>query len=140
LGVVDPRAVALLDGGAERTETIAALDIGRATIGRSGVLVDSENAPAVIVSRGDALGLLPPTDERFRLSLMFGRLEAPFVAVPNPQSATGVNDRIHRNFPTFYNRGAPGYRLIFENAIWRLYGRSHKDSKTDSADAANREP
>jgi hypothetical protein len=125
LGVVDPRALALLSGGAAQAEIerTAALDIGRATAGRSGVLVDSENAPAVIVGRGDAQGLLPPTDERFILSLMFGRIDAPFVAVPSPQSATGANDRIDRNFPMFYSRGAPGYRLIFENATWRLYAR-----------------
>lgn len=126
LGVVDPRAVALVGGGPAQVELerIAALDIGRATAGRAGVLVDSENAPAVVVGRGDAQGLFPPTDERFILSLMLGRVEAPFVAVPNPQSLTGAGDRIDRNFPSFYTRGAPGYRVIFENAIWRLYGRT----------------
>jgi hypothetical protein len=54
---------------------------------------------------------------------MFGRLDAPFVAVPNPQSTTGADDRIDRNFPALFRHGAPGYRLIFENATWRLYGR-----------------
>jgi len=129
LGLVDPRAVSLLSGVAGRAdvERLDALDIGRATVGRSGVLVDTENTPAVVVERGDALGLLPPTDERFVLSLMFRRLDAPFVAVPNPQSGTGANDRINRNFPTFYSRGGPGYRLIFENSTWRLYGRNSQD-------------
>jgi hypothetical protein len=129
LGLVDPRAVSLLSGVAGRAdvERLDALDIGRATVGRSDVLVDTENTPAVVVGRGDALGLLPPTDERFVLSLMFRRLDAPFVAVPNPQSGTGANDRINRNFPTFYSRGGPGYRLIFENSTWRLYGRNSQD-------------
>jgi hypothetical protein len=125
VGLVDPHAIAQFGGNArqEDIERIAALDIGRATIGRSGVLVDTDNAPAVVVGRGNAQGLLPPTDESFVLSLMASKLDAPFVAVPNPQTPTGAGDRIDRNFPTFYSRGAPGYRLIFENAVWRVYGR-----------------
>ena len=90
------------------------------------MLVDTDNAPAVVVGRGDARGLLPPGDEPFTLAMLFGRLDAPFVAVPNPQSATGAEDRIDRSFPALYRHGAPGYRLIFENAIWRLYGRESK--------------
>lgn len=131
LGVVDPRALAMLSGNPaqEEMERVAALDIGRASAGRTGVLVDSENAPAVVVGRGDAHGLFPPTDERFVLSLMLGRLDAPFVAVPNPQSLTGAGDRIGRNFPGVYVNGAPGYRLIFENSVWRLYGRDRQDSQ-----------
>ncbi len=125
LGLIDPRAIAQFGGAAAQAdiERVAALNIGRAMIGRSGVLVDTNNAPAVVVGRGNARGLLPPTDERFVLSLMFGKLDAPFVAVPKPQSATGAADRIDRNFPEFYAHGARGYRLIFENDIWRLYGR-----------------
>ncbi len=126
LGLVDPRAIAQFGGAAAQAdiERVTALNIGSAIIGRSGVLVDTDNAPAVVVGRGNAQGLLPPTDERFALSLMFGKLDAPFVAVPNPHSATGANDLIDRNFPEFYAHGAPGYRLIFENDVWRLYGRS----------------
>ena len=128
LGLVDPRAVAQFSGAgapADR-ERVAALNIGRATIGRRGVLVDTDDAPAVVVGRGDALGLLPPGDKAFALALLFDRLDVPFVAVPDPQSATGAGDRINRSFPGLYRHGAPGYRLIFENPVWRLYGRTVK--------------
>jgi hypothetical protein len=138
LALVDPRAVAQFGGGGGPrvdAERVAALNIGRATGSRSGVLVDTENAPAVVVGRGNARGLLPPPDEQFALALMFGRLNAPFVAVPNPQSVTGADDRIARRFPSLYRQGAPGYRLIFENSIWRLYGR---DWTMPERDAANR--
>ena len=125
LGLVDPAAVAQFGGAGARAdrERVAALNIGRATIGRRGVLVDTDNAPAVVVGRGDAQGLLPPGDAPFTLALLFGRLDVPFVAVPDPQSAAGADDRIDRSFPTLYRHGAPGYRLISENATWRLYGR-----------------
>jgi hypothetical protein len=134
LGLVDPRAIAQFTGGARAdTERVAALNIGRITGGRSGVLVDTDNAPAVVVGRGNARGLIPPADGQFALALMFGRLNAPFVAVPNPQSVTGADDRIARRFPSLYRQGAPGYRLIFENSIWRLYGRDWTVPEQDAA-------
>ena len=51
------------------------------------------------------------------------RLDAPFVAVPDPQSASGANDRLNKVFPALYRRGAPGYRIVYQNDTWRLYGR-----------------
>jgi hypothetical protein len=125
LVLVDPGAMAQFNGvkTVSAGDRLDALNIGNAMIGRSGVLVDTDNAPAVVIGRGDARGLLPPDEEQFKLALLFRRLNVPFVAVPNPQSATGAGDRIDHNFPGFYRHGAPGYRLIFENATWRLYGR-----------------
>jgi hypothetical protein len=131
LVLIDPRAVAQFRGGDLRadSERLAALNIGRVTAGRDGVLVDTDNAPEVVVGRGDAQGLLPPSDPRFTLVLLFNQLNTPFVAVPDPQSATGAADRIDRAFPALYRHGAPGYRLIFENAIWRLYGREPRSAQ-----------
>ena len=125
LALVNPGVIVQFGGAGPRAdqERVAALNIGRVTLGRRGVLVDTDNAPAVVIGRGDAHGLLPPGDEAFTLALQFGRLDTPFVAVPDPQSATGAEDRIDRSFPSLYHHGAPGYRLIFENAVWRLYGR-----------------
>ena len=46
------------------------------------------NAPAVVLGRGRARGLLSPSDEAFTLGILFSRLDAPYVAVPDPRSAT----------------------------------------------------
>ena len=87
------------------------------------MLVDTFNAPAVVLGRGGARGLLPPSDEAFALALLFGRIETAYVAVPNPQSAAGVLDRLNKAFPALYRRGAPGYRLVYQNESWRLFAR-----------------
>jgi hypothetical protein len=126
LALVDPRAVSQLTGmelnpGHERVD---ALDIGRAIAKRDGVLIDTDNAPAAVVGRANARGLLSPADEQFTLAIMLSRLDAPYVAVPNPQSATGAQDRLVRNFPLLYRNGAPGYRLIYQNNTWRLFARN----------------
>lgn len=127
LAIVDPlttqrvrAAYGHVGGDPERTE---ALGLGGATVGRDGVLVDTFNAPAVVLGRGRARGLLSPSDQTFTLATLFSRIETPFVAVPDPQSAMGAQDRLNKAFPLLYRRGAPGYHVVYENASWRLFGR-----------------
>jgi hypothetical protein len=103
-----------------RTE---ALDLGGATVARAGVRVDSVNAPAVVVGRGSTTGLITPQDEKFGLAILMSAISTPFVAVPDPQSNVGVQDRLNKAFPQLYQRGLPGYRLVYHNANWRLFGK-----------------
>jgi hypothetical protein len=128
LAIVDPRDASkigdALTGHGFDAERVAEIGLGNATIGRDGVLVDTFNAPAVVLGRGRARGLLSPSDEDFALSLVFSRLEAPFVAVPDPSIGDGSQDRLNKAFPLLYEHGAQGYRLIYENASWRLFART----------------
>jgi hypothetical protein len=128
LAMVDPRTAtnvnAALEGRGVDRERLAAIGLGGATIGRDGVLVDTFNAPAVVLGRGRARGLLSPSDEAFTLGLLFSRIETPFVAVPDPQTGIGAQDRLNKAFPLLYRRGAPGYSLVYENANWRLFARN----------------
>jgi hypothetical protein len=78
----------------------------------------------VVLGRGRARGLLSPSDEAFTLGVLFSRINTPFVAVPDPQTGIGTQDRLNKAFPLLYRRGAPGYRLIYENADWRLFARN----------------
>jgi hypothetical protein len=103
---------------------IAAVNLGNATVGRDGILVDTLNAPAVVLGRGRARGLLSPADEAFTLGILFSRIDAPFVAVPDPLIGTGAQDRLNKAFPLLYRRGAAGYHLIYDNAGWRLFART----------------
>jgi hypothetical protein len=128
LAIADPSgainiAIAL-EGRNVDAERFAAIDLGHATAGRDGVLVDTLNAPAVVLGRGSARGLLPPSDEAFTLGILFSRINTPFVAVPDPQIGTGAQDRLNKAFPLLYRRGAQGYQLIYDNAGWRLFART----------------
>jgi hypothetical protein len=98
-----------------------ALAAGGASIGRDGVLVDTDNAPPFLLCSGRARGVFDPSNEQFALAMLFSRLETPFVAVPDPRSVTGANDRLNRAFPSLFRQGAPGYRLVYQNDTWRLF-------------------
>jgi hypothetical protein len=58
--------------------------------------------------------------------MLFDRIDTPFVAVPDPQSNTGANDRLNKAFPSLFREGAPGYRVIYQNNTWRLFGKTDK--------------
>jgi hypothetical protein len=128
LAMTDPSGTAnvaiALEGRHVDAERTAAINLGNATIGRDGVLVDTQNAPAVVLGRRGARGLLSPSDEAFTLGILFSRIDTPFVAVPDPQIGIGAQDRLNKAFPLLYRRGAEGYRLIYENAGWRLFART----------------
>lgn len=130
LAIADPsgtvNVAVALEGHDVDAERVAAINLGNATVGRDGVLVDTLNAPAVVLGRGGARGLLSPSDEAFTLGILFSRIDTPFVAVPNPQIGIGAQDRLNKAFPLLYRRGATGYRLVFENAGWRLFARIEK--------------
>ena len=111
-------------GGNERLDALAA---GGAANGRDGVLADVDNAPAFVLGRGRARGVLGPESEPFALALLFARIDAPFVAVPDPQSDVGVSDRLDKAFPSLFRNGAPGYRVIYQNNTWRLFARLKAD-------------
>ena len=128
LAIVDPRgatnvAIALEGHGVDQ-ERLAAISLGKATVGRDGILVDTFNAPAIVLGRGRARGLLSPSDEAFTFGVLFSRIDTPYVAVPDPQIGIGAQDRLNKAFPQLYRRGAPGYRLIYEKSNWRLFARN----------------
>ncbi len=117
--------VAFAGGDHERIEALAA---GAATSERDGVLVDSQNAPAIVIGRGSGRGLFDSSHEEFALALLFRHVATPFVAVPDPLSETGATDHLNRTFPDLFRHGAPGYHLIYHNNTWKLFGRDTENT------------
>jgi hypothetical protein len=127
VAVVEPRMALQLrtaiDGSAAEPTRLDALSLGGVTANRDGVLIDTDNAPTVVLGRSQARGLIGPQHPDFALALLFRRLDAPFVAMPDPHAAVGIRDRLNEAFPLLYRDGAPGYRLVYQNKTWRLYAR-----------------
>jgi hypothetical protein len=119
-------------------ERADALALGGAAIGRDGVLADTENAPALVLGRGSARGMFGPGTEPFGFALLFSRLDARFIAVPDPEGQSGANDRLNRKFPSLYRRGAPGYRLIYQNYTWRMYERISNTARSSAQAGTSR--
>jgi len=125
LALIDPVTInyfhaSIARGDSERMDAL----IGGGASQRDGVLVDIDNAPAFVLGRGRVRGILGPQSEPFALAILFDRIDTPFVAVPDPQSSTGANDRLDKAFPNLFRDGAPGYRVIYQNNTWRLFARS----------------
>lgn len=130
LAFIDPITVNRLHGEVARGDGDRddALAAGGSAAGRDGVLADVDNAPAFVLGRGSARGLLGSHSEPFALAMLFARIDAPFVAVPDPQSAAGAHDRLDKGFPSLFRDGLPGYRIIYQNNTWRLFGRTNSTS------------
>jgi membrane protein XagC len=131
LALADPVTVNTLHADFARsmdTTRADALAVGGAAAGHNGVLVDVNNSPAFVLGRGNASGLLGPQSEAFALTLMFARIDTPFVAVPDPLSAAGANDRLDLAFPLLFSNGLPGYHVIYQNNTWRLFERLNKET------------
>lgn len=133
LVLIEPRAAtqlrAALDPGVADRARLDTLALGGATIERDGVLVDTDNAPAIVLGRGQSRGLIAPGDPDFAIALLFARIDAPYVAVSDPHSAAGIRDQINKRFPQLYRDGIPGYRLVYRNTTWRLYERQKRMGK-----------
>jgi hypothetical protein len=126
VGLVDHGTVnhlsAALEGRGGDHERLDALGAGGAAAGRE-VLADTDNAPVFVLGRGGARGIFGPASEPFALALLFSRVETAFVAVPDPQSNSGANDRLNKAFPTLFREGTPGYGVVYQNNTWRIFGR-----------------
>jgi hypothetical protein len=127
LALIDPVTASHLRdvtgrGANERADALAA---GGATSARDGVLADIENAPAIVLGRGRARGLLGPQSEPFALALLFARIDAAVVAVPDPHSSVGRDDRLNKAFPALFRDGLPDYRVIYQNNTWKIFERAN---------------
>ena len=125
LALVDPLTVSRLEAATSQgsNTNAGALAAGGASAGYDEVLADVDNAPAFVLGRGSGRGLLGPHSETFALALLFARLDAPFVAVPDPQTRSGANDRLNNAFPSLFRGGLSGYRVIYQNNTWRIFAR-----------------
>jgi hypothetical protein len=126
LALVDPLTVSSLHAGLtlDANANADALAAGGASTGHDDVLADVDNAPAFVLGRGGGRGLLGPQSEAFALAMLFGRIDAAFVAVPDPQTPVGAKDRLDIAFPALFRDGLPGYRVIYQNKIWRMFARN----------------
>lgn len=90
---------------------------------RQPTLLDDNSGFRAIVARGDARGLRLSFSEEFKMAL---KRESPMVsqiAVPNPAGRNGSGDRINKQYPLLFAFGMEQYRLVYDDAEWRVFRR-----------------
>ncbi len=113
--------------GALRGQTQAPAAAGDLALGRwlaasrLTTLLDDRTGYRVIIARGDARDLALPFSDTFKLQLRRGHPDVPQIAVPDPSSRRGREDRINQRFPRLYAHGLPGYRRVYDRDGWRVY-------------------
>jgi hypothetical protein len=84
-------------------------------------LIDLHSGYKVVAARGDALDLITPYSDRYKLLIQGAMPEIGQVALPDPDSYAGRMDELNRLFPGFYDFGMPGYHLAYDAGGWRVY-------------------
>ncbi|MBI5919799.1 MAG: hypothetical protein HY849_10580 [Nitrosomonadales bacterium] len=113
---------------------------------RAPTLIDEHAAYRAIVARGDAYELVLSSTKEFKRALQSDLLTVEQVVVRDPlynhRDRTGYGnevfserlpDSITWHFSDLYRDGMRGYRLVYDDAHWRVYRRTD-DAKVDSLD------
>lgn len=144
LGLIGSAISLGLDGRSESTRWIRAalgepagpspldpmVDLGARLAGHDGIMLDPEVMPEAIAARRTSKGLILPTDGEFRRTFMTRILTAPAIVVLDPDRWLRP-DRIGRNFPDFYGRGADGYQLAYDGGYYRIYQRTGTPGRSE---------
>jgi hypothetical protein len=84
-------------------------------------LIDLHSGYKVVAARGDALDLITPYSDGYKLLIQGALPEVGQIALPDPDSYAGRIDELNRFFPELYDFGMPGYHLAYDADGWRVY-------------------
>lgn len=96
------------------------------------VLMDYRVAHNVIAARGNAKGLVLPHTTMFN---WFMQTKVPlqrFIVVPSPKHPHVEKDRVSQTLSDLYDKGYPGYNLVYSGLGWRVYENEYA-AKRDEA-------
>jgi len=84
-------------------------------------LIDLHSGYKVVAARGDALDLITPYSDGYRLLIQSALPKVAQIALPDPDSHAGRIDELSRHFPELYDFGMLGYHLAYDADGWRVY-------------------
>ena len=94
--------------------------------GRTGVMLDAESHPQLIVALRDVDNLSIAGASEFELVMSGGRPQLPYIVVQADPDAPIVKDRVLQRFPNILDTPPRGYFLVFEHGTWRVFERRHE--------------
>jgi hypothetical protein len=85
------------------------------------IALDAERSGMVVPARGDGVGLVLISTDRLKADILSRNLSTRYVAVQDPDSPRGLDDRIGRAFPMLWRDGPAGGTLVASRGPWRLW-------------------
>lgn len=90
-------------------------------------LLDDRAGFPVVFALGAGQQLVLPPSPAFNGQLLRPLPTIEQIAVPAPAAALAAGDRIARRYPELWTAGLPGYRLVYDDANWRVWRRLTSD-------------
>lgn len=88
-------------------------------------LLDDHALPYVIAERGNAKDLILPYSYAFKLDMASTPAHAQQFVVSQPGSPAALRDKITQRYPYLYQKGLPGYVIVFEQGDWRVWKKNY---------------
>ena len=92
-------------------------------------LIDDRVFYRAIAARGHGHRLILSYSLRFKNQMQMRQPDADQVVVANPHTHEGRQGSISQQFPTLYDEGWPGYRLVYDHPRWRVWRREAAERK-----------
>jgi hypothetical protein len=90
-------------------------------VNRYPTLIDNTKGFRAILARQDALGLILPSSQEYKLALKNRVLLIDQIVVMDPKSIDAAKDEVTQRYPTLYEHGLPNYHLVYDQDYWRVY-------------------
>lgn len=84
-------------------------------------LIGQRFIPAILAGRKSAEGLLLASSATYGQAVSGTGISSPQIVVADPASSAGEQDEIACRFPSLWKSGLPGYRLVFERGVFRVW-------------------
>ena len=97
--------------------------VGAFLADKSDIMVDVERNPQIVTALGAVDNLILAGTPAYEIALRGGRITASYIVTQNEDGDTNTRDRVLLGFPRLNADMQPNYKIVFEDASWRVFQR-----------------
>jgi hypothetical protein len=90
---------------------------------KNDIMVDVERNPQIVTALGTVDNLILAGTPTYEIALRGGRITASYIVTQNVDGDANTKDRVLLGFPRLNVDMQPNYRIVFEDAGWRVFQR-----------------
>jgi hypothetical protein len=97
--------------------------VGAFLADKSNIMVDVERNPQIVTALGAVDNLILAGTPAYEIALRGGRITASYIVTQNVDGNANTTDRVLLGFPRLIVDMQPNYKIVFEDAGWRVFQR-----------------